>query len=219
MFFFRFYTGCQGNKFMFILFTINFFHIIPTNAKKFETWTSIGAETEFRNIALTLENSNYFSPSGEWYLNFSQFTFDFPLNHNLRFGLGYKQEYEKTSEKYHAEYRPMVHLLYLKTGNTWEFSDRNRWEFRCMDGNLINRYRNRVQISYIKLKRIAPYCSSESFFYFNDFRFNRQRSFVGTNIFVSKIIFDLFLGYQVSEKTQGKWENESMLGTSLTYCF
>jgi hypothetical protein len=219
MFFFCFHTFCRGKKLTFFFILVTFCPLIPANAREFETWTSIGAETEFRNIVFSLENANFFLANGDWYLNFSQFTFNFPLEHNFRFGLGYKQEYVKTPEKLRTEYRPMVQLFYIKTVGAWNFCNRNRWEFRCMEGDLINRYRNQLRISYLKLKKIAPYCSTESFFYFNDFRFNRQRSFIGANIFVSKIIFDLYLGHQINEHAPRHWENESMLGTSLTYRF
>ena len=190
-----------------------------SNAEDFEIWTFVGAGTEWKSMEFGLSNANFFVPENGHFLNFTQLSLDFVSKNSFSFGAAYKQEYVKFPQYTRAEYRPMLHLFYTKEFGAFEFRDRNRWEFRIIDGELVNRYRNQLQLAYLKLKAFTPYLSTEFFFYVKQLDYARQRTLLGIDIPVKSVNINLFGGYQVNEDAPDQWGERYLLGTSLNYTF
>src|SRR5210317_470521 len=112
--------------------------VFSSPAEEVESWTFVGAETKIRNMELSFHSANFFGHGFGWFLNHTQISLDFPSKSNFYFGIGYKQEYVdvQIKEKWRAEYRPMLHLFYEKKWGNFYFRDRNRWEFRILNGEL-----------------------------------------------------------------------------------
>jgi len=209
-------------KKLFLLFFITvLFFINSPGAEEVESWTFIGAATKIKNMDLSFHSANFFGHGFGWFLNHTQISLDFPSKSNFSFGIGYKQEYVdfQIREKWRAEYRPMLHLFYEKNWGDFYFRDRNRWEFRFMNGELINRYRNQVLLGYEKFKSFTPYISTEFSFYFNEFGYSRQRSIIGAEIPIKNLNLNLFFGHQVDEFPKDNWYTKFMVGTGLSYSF
>ena len=195
--------------------------IYSSGAEEVESWTFIGAKTTIKNTELSFHSANFFGHGFGWFLNHTQISLDFPSKGSFYFGVGYKQEYVdlQIREKWRAEYRPMLHLYYEKKWGDFYFRDRNRWEFRFMNGELINRYRNQVLLAYEKFNAFKPYLSTEFSFYFNELGYSRQRSIIGAQIPVKQLNINLFFGHQVDEYLPEHWYNKFMVGTGLVYSF
>jgi hypothetical protein len=189
------------------------------HAADFETWTFVGGQTKIKNMNFFFHSANFFRDGSNYFLNHTQLTLDFPSQKSIGFGVGYKQEYVEFSTGWRAEYRPMLHLYYNKSWGNFSFRDRSRWEFRFYDGELINRYRNQVQLMYKKFNVFSPYVSTEFSFYFNELGYSRQRTILGSFIHVKSVNFNLFFGHQLNEDFPGLWTNKFMLGTGLSYKF
>ena len=192
-----------------------------TSATDFENWTFIGGFTKIKNMEFSFHSANFFNGGSNYFLNHTQMTLEFPSKGNIYFGIGYKQEYVELEgrDNWRSEYRPMLHLFYEKDWGYLNFRDRSRWEFRFMDGEFINRYRNQVQFAYTKFKKIIPYLSTEFSFYFNKFDYTRQRTILGAEIPIKSVYLNLFVGHQLNEDFPGSWNNLIMMGTGLSYSF
>lgn len=204
-----------------IFFVILMFKSYSSKAANFENWTFIGAETNIGQMEFAFHSANFFSEGSNYFLNHTQLSLDFPSKSNFYFGIGYKQEYVEFLGRsdWRREYRPIFHLFYEKNWGYLNFRDRNRWEFRFMDDELINRYRNQVQLAFTKFKRITPYFSTEFSFYFNKLDYTRQRTIIGAEIPIKSINLNLFVGHQINEDFPEIWVNKIMLGTGLSYGF
>ena len=209
-------------KFFLIVLGIGFSSSIELFARdtQVENWTFFGAVTALGNTELYFHTANFFGHSNVGYfLNHTQISLNFPSKSNWSVGLGYKQEYVEFPNRWRAEYRPMLHLFYEKNLGTLNFRDRSRWEFRFMDGELINRYRNQLQLAFTKWEKVTPYFSTESSFYFNQLGYSRQRTIVGAEIPIKKFKINLFTGHQLNEDFLDVWNTKFMLGTGLVYRF
>ena len=184
-----------------------------------ENWTFLGGETAIGKLGFSFHNANFFSHQNGYFLNHTQLSLDFPSKSNFYLGIGYKQEYVQFPTYWRAEYRPMLHLYYKKQWGNLNFRDRSRWEFRFMDGQLINRYRNQVQLAFTKFENIKPYFSTEFSFYFNKLNYTRQRTILGAEIPIKKVSLNLFLGHQINEDFPEIWNTKIMLGTGASYSF
>ena len=185
-----------------------------------ENWTFVGANTMLGKMDFSFHSANFFSHSGVGYfLNHTQISLNFPSNNSFYFGVGYKQEYVQFPAYWRAEYRPMLHLFYEKQWGNVNFRDRSRWEFRFMEGELINRFRNQVQFAFTIFKKITPYFSTEFSFYFDELGYSRQRTVLGAEIPIKSVNLNLFLGHQINEDFLDVWNNKLMFGTGLSYSF
>ena len=190
-----------------------------SHAADFETWTFVGGQTKIRNMSFFFHSANFFRDGSDFFLNHTQLTLDFPSLKSVSFGVGYKQEYVEFPAHWRAEYRPMLHLYYNKSFGNFSFRDRSRWEFRFFDGELVNRYRNQLQLTYKKFKVVNPYISTEFSFYFNKLDYTRQRTIMGSFIHVKNVNFNLFLAHQVNEDYPDIWKHKFILGTGMSYKF
>ena len=211
-----------GAKFYILVIGLVLRLTVNLSAKNFdvENWTFVGGETTIGKTMLSFHNANFFRHDEVGYfLNHTQIALEFPLLSNWNFGVGYKQEYVKFPTRWRAEYRPMLELFYMKKWKNLSFRDRSRWEFRIMDGEFVNRYRNQIQFAYTRFEKITPYLSTEFSFYFNKLDYTRQRTILGALIPVKKVNLNLFLGHQLNEDRLNEWGTKIMLGTGLNYQF
>lgn len=196
------------------------FSAARSDASDFENWTFAGGQTKIKNMNFFFHSANFFREGSDYFLNHTQLTLDFPSQKAISLGIGYKQEYVDFSTRWRAEYRPMIHLYYNKSWGDFRFRDRSRWEFRFIDGELINRYRNQMQLMYSKFKVFTPYVSTEFSFYFDELGYSRQRNIVGSFIHViDNVNLNLFFGHQLNEDIPGLWTTKFMLGTGVSYKF
>mgnify|MGYP000364892147 FL=1 len=88
-----------------------------------------------------------------------------------------------------------------------------------MDGDLINRYRNKLQVSYNQFKGFSPFLYTEPFFNLNKPGYTAQRTMLGASISVKNIDITLLLGHETDKIKPGIWTDKFMLGTFLSYNF
>lgn len=207
----------------FFLFITAFLIINSSYALKNETevenWTFVGGNTKFSNYFFLFHSANFFRHQEGYFLNHTQLSLDYITGKNIYFGIGYKQEYVRFPDYWRAEYRPMLHLYFEKKFGDFVFRDRSRWEFRIIEKELINRYRNQLQLQYKKYKKFTPYFSTEFSFYFDELNYSRQRTIIGALIPVQSFHLNLFLGHQLNEDELHEWGTKFMMGTGLSYVF
>lgn len=193
------------------------------HADDIEIWTLVGAQTQWKNVEFSLINANFFTTDGGWFLNFTQIGFDFITEKAISFGVAYKQQYVQFPNLIRTEYRPILHGYYTKQIGGFELSDRNRLEFRIIEGKMFNCYRNRIRMEYNVRDKFTPYVSTASFFYFDEFRYSRQRTTLGAVIPIKSLHLNIFGIHQVEclfPKTDIEtWCTSFILGTSLSYSF
>ena len=191
-----------------------------SHAADFETWTFAGGQTKIRNMNFYFHSANFFRDGSDYFLNHTQLSLDFSSKRSISFGVGYKQEYVEFTDRWRAEYRPMLLMYYKKRWGDLSFRNRSRWEFRIIDGELINRYRNQLQLTYDKCKAFTPYVSTEFSFYFDELGYSRQRNIVGSFFHViQNADINLFFGHQLNEDLPGLWTTKFILGTGISYKF
>lgn len=209
----------KKSVFLIIIPVILLFLSKRLNAADFENWTFVGGQTKIKNLNFYFHSANFFRDGSDYFLNHIQLSLDFPSKKSISLGIGYKHEYVECINRWKTEYQPMLHLYYKKDLGYLSFRDRSRWEFRIIDGELINRYRNQVQFSYRKFNSFLPYVSTEFSFYFNRLDYTRQRTIIGAEIPFKRVKFNLFIGYQENEDFPEVWNAKMMLGTGLNYNF
>ena len=185
----------------------------------FENWTFVGGNTSFSDFNFSFHSANFFSHNGGYFLNHTQLSLDYLTGKSVYFGIGYKQEYVKFPTYWRSEYRPMLHLYFEKKFGNFVFRDRSRWEFRIIENELINRYRNQLQFQYENFKKFTPYFSTEFSFYFDEFNYSRQRTIIGGVIPIQSVQLNLFFGHQYNEDILYNWGTKFIMGTSLSYSF
>lgn len=192
-------------------------------AEDIEVWTFVGVNTEWKKVEFSIAYANFFKPEQGRFLYFTQVGFDFISEKAISFGVAYKQEYVELEGFKRTEYRPMLHGYYTKQFGNFELSDRNRLEFRIIDGEMFNRYRNRIQLEYNVRDKLIPYVSTAAFFYFDEFRYSRQRTTLGAVVLIKSVALNVFGVHQVDrilpELDIETWYNRFILGTSLSYSF
>lgn len=208
-------------KIVFLLFVMGIEMLVPRNSysSDFENWTFIGGRTNIGQSEFSFHSANFFRAGSDYFLNHTQLSLDFPSQHAFSFGIGYKQEYVEFPNHWRAEYRPMLHLYYQKTLGNFVFRDRSRWEFRFFDGELINRYRNQIQLSYSNFEKFTPFVSTEFSFYFNEYNYSRQRTILGANVPLKKINLSIWTAHQINEDLPRQWSSKFILGTGVFYNF
>ncbi|MBS3772372.1 MAG: DUF2490 domain-containing protein [Bacteroidales bacterium] len=202
-----------------LLTGFSFSGVQSTKAQDIEYWTFVGASTEWNNMEILFHNANFFLPGAGHFLNHTQLMVNFPSKNNFSLGVGYKQEYVKFSDRVRAEYRPMLHGYYNNTWGSFDFLSRSRLGLRFMDGDLINRYRNKLQVSYNQFKGFSPFLYTEPFFNLNKPGYTAQRTILGASIPVKNIDITLLLGHETNKIKPGTWTDKFMLGTFLSYNF
>ena len=195
------------------------FHLFGSD-NEMESWTFVGGNIERNNQQISFHNANFFKQEIGWFLNHTQVTYDLGTDKSIFAGIGYKQEYVDFSTNWRREYRPFLRLFFQKEWKNWQLLDKNQWEFRFIDKDLINRYRNQIILLYEKQEKITPYCKTEFFVnVVNGLDYNRQRNFIGAFIPLSNFEVNLFVVHQYDKVAKNDWQHKFMLGTGLFYNF
>src|SRR5574341_44157 len=148
----------------------------------------------------------------------------------LEIGAAYRQAWElddPATDLWFTEYRPMVNVTLKHKWNDWEFSDRNRFEFRNFDVKDDKfRYRNKLKAKspwkWTAL-HINPFVADELFFEEDsDNGFNRNRLDVGVGLdfgdYVAHLSGEIYYRWQTSDKG-AEWIDFHIFGTQLKFKF
>jgi len=188
---------------------------------RFEYKTFVGGQTTIGDGRLFFHSANFFRAKEGYFLNHTQLTYQFFKINKVDFWAGYKQEYVDFPflERWRAEYRPFIQMFYREKGEYIGFWTRSQFEFRFIESELINRYRNQLRFSYERLDILKPYLTTEFSFYFDPLDYTRQRTIVGTIIPTEHFLFNVFVGHQVDKSEIEGWDNRFMTGLGLFYRF
>ncbi len=126
---------------------------------------------------------------------------------------------ESPSNKWKKEEQPGFHATFKFKIKDYDFSDRNRFEYRIReDSDDFWRYRNMVTMRFpLKLTRynIQPYLSDEFFVDFDKEELNENRAYAGLSFKLSKNWgADLYYLWR-RVKSGDKWTTNNILGTRL----
>ena len=104
----------------------------------------------------------------------------------------------------------------------FKFSDRNRFEYRIVNGKPKNRYRNNLKISRsVKMGKNEwiPFIGNELFYDFKASEYNQNRFSVGIGKNLSKnLALEIYLMSKM-DKTGRDWKNSDIVGTNLQVSF
>jgi len=101
-----------------------------------------------------------------------------------------------------------------------KFSDRNRVEYRIVDGTEKWRYRNSVKLAKtitVKNQEITPFISNEVFYDFSVDRYNQNRAIAGFSKKISDTVgLDVYYMYK-SDKKGSDWLGTNVIGTTVNF--
>jgi hypothetical protein len=148
----------------------------------------------------------------------------------LEVGLAYRQVWElddPETDLWFTEYRPMFNATLKHKWNGWDFSDRNRFEFRNFDTKEDKfRYRNKLKVKspwkWTNL-HINPFVADELFFEEDsDNGFNRNRLDIGVGLdfgdYVAHLTGEIFYRWQTTDRGDF-WQDLNIIGTQLKFKF
>lgn len=141
----------------------------------------------------------------------------------LEFAPGYRQIFEEKKDVFKPEQRPQVNFTGKWVIEGWEFSDRNRVEYRDKSGKANTvRYRNQIKVKFPFLWtqwKIRPYVAEEVFFESEGGGFNRNRLSTGLEAkLLEHLKGDIFFLWQASDSSD-EWIYNYILGTKLKLAF
>lgn len=184
-----------------------------------ELWTIVGVKKTSKKVDWLLLNMNFFHPDGSWFQNNTRFVLDFKSNTNIKWGLGYQQEYVKFPERTRVEYRPMLFLYYKKQFGFFDLQDMSTMEFRLIDSNLMNRYRNEMALHYTKFTGFSPFVSTEFFVNLDQLNYAGQRTVLGIDFPIQNWKLNVFSFYETNKDNQGLYSDKLVVGSALVYQF
>ena len=135
--------------------------------------------------------------------------------------MGYRYANSFSGSDSFQEHRGILEAtIRLPLAYQFTFVDRNRGDFRLVNGEYSSRYRNRVRLereSHIGPVSLLPYVSVEGWY---DTRFNavsRFRYAAGFEIPIRNIVLDLY--YLRQDDTQAKPAHSNVLGIAVNFYF
>lgn len=168
--------------------------------------------------------------ASEFFYQHTHLEIGYAVNDWLSIAPAYRQVWEledAEADLWAAEYRPMVNITLKHKWNDWEFSDRNRFEFRFFDVDDDRfRYRNKLTVKspwkWTAL-HINPFVADELFFEEDsDNGFNRNRLDIGVNLdfgdYVAHLTGNIFYRWQTTDRGE-EWRDLNIIGTQLKFKF
>ncbi|MFC1644193.1 DUF2490 domain-containing protein [Candidatus Omnitrophota bacterium] len=150
--------------------------------------------------------------------------FSYKLADWFSLGANYRQVWEKKNKEWETEYRPYLDGTFKLPWQGFEFTDRNRLEYRIrVDEKDAWRYRNKFTAKlpwkWTSLE-IRPYVADEIFAQFYDKGINRNRLYAGFTSKISKHLkLDTFYMWQTSRKKATKWVGYNVIGIKVKAVF
>ena len=143
----------------------------------------------------------------------------------VNFGIGYRQIFEKTGDKFKEENAPYgIATLFWESAG-FKFDDRSRLEYRHFDYKTDSwRYRNKITVKFpwkfTKLE-VQPYIADEIFLSFNGINLNQNRFSSGLGFKITKNMKGEIYYMLQSNKSSGTcvWKDANVLGTKLKIAF
>ena len=185
-------------------------------AQSFEARETIGIQSRWKGMQVTLVNNNAFSSHGSWIRDITRMTLFFSTQKRFNFGLGYQQIYTNISDGTSKEHRPLLFLRYQKDLGVFQLRDFSTMELRYLEGEHSKRYRNQLDLRYRRHEIIQPFVLTEAFIHMGDMRHVRQRVMIGTRVFINKLVLNFFSFYE-KDKGSPSWIERTALGVAAIY--
>lgn len=148
--------------------------------------------------------------------------FNFHLHKHIDIGMYYMFNQENKGDRWIHEHRARSEMTFKTKLGDFKVSDRNRYEFRNVDGTTKDRYRNQVKISRsatIFNQEITPYVSQEIFYDLTKEMYNKNRVVIGFVKKISKkVSADIYFMIE-NDKTGDNWKGTNIIGTALNVTF
>jgi hypothetical protein len=96
----------------------------------------------------------------------------------------------------------------------FHISDRNRYEWRWLNGHPSNRYRNRYELEK-EFEYLTPFIARESFYDWRFHEWNRQREYVGIRL--PRFHHAIFETYFMHEDDSHSLPHKNVIGTALRF--
>ena len=148
------------------------------------------------------------------------------LSRNVAYALGYRYVWSLANESPYSENRYLAELTtHAHPGGGMSFNDRNRYEYRVINGETSWRYRNRLRIEKPierksnSVSSVTPYGSMEVFYDSRYDFFNRVRVELGAvTALSSRFAIDSYLAFQNDAQTDPP-KRVAALGLKLEFTF
>lgn len=197
---------------IFFLSAIIFINFDSIKAQRPQLRSIMGIQAEWKGMDLGLLNMNFFSSEGNWFQNNTRLTADFKSNGHFRLGMGYQYEYVELKDRIRHENRPMLFLHYLKKWADLELKSLSTMEFRIIEGDLENRYRNELGLYFKQWNITQPFILTEAFINLDKLQYVRQRTTLGTKFLIDNLNLILFGFHETTRIMDNKWANTFAVG-------
>lgn len=214
---------CARTKWLILAAALAGAVVAPPARADWELWSgtsvsgSVGDDTSFKC------NSSFRRDDGSERLYYAllEFGFERKVARSVTLGAYYAHVNSKQGSAWQVEYRPHVNATLRADMGPFGISDRNRVEFRTVGGETNVRYRNKLSVSLVGLKKavVRPYVAAEPFYDFDAEELNRSRAYAGAVIMLrGGLGADVYYMYE-SRKKDDSWKGVPVVGTTLTFTF
>ena len=120
------------------------------------------------------------------------------------------------------------HRLEIQPNFKWtifglDMSDRNRFDYRSIEGEEKWRYRNRIKIGKdlsVSDFEFSPYIYQEFFYDFKKDEYNQNRAGIGVvKQLTDTVSLDVYYQLRNDKDSDGHWSNKHIIGTTLAFSF
>lgn len=195
----------------------------------FQVWNTDGQEKKIsKDAKITAEEEfRWGDNANQLFYHHYDLGFLYSFNKNFDLSLNYRHIYERKKGKFRLENEPSINAI-LKWG-LWgfDFSDRNRLEYRHFDYQSDSwRYRNMFTIRFpwkFTKMNVQPYLADEIFINSSGAAFNNNRFYSGLGFSLTKNvrgeIYYLLQHTRTVNKNSTNWPYVNVLGTKLKISF